>query len=329
MAKTNITQGKVSNMEALQQASTAIATAEVDNTQRLSVSHATLVNAITSAGLSRRYALQMELSSGLALFLSMGGVTQESKESLMGVYCESGYDAGTSSGSDYKTCHRRLTASALLYDHIGPETIGEWCAGTAEMMSITAISKAIEPLKLTSIDAARAYAGKPRKLALTSPESVVSSAPTAQHTQQAPSASAQQVEITTEAQYDSWLKKRGATPLLKPEAIEAGFRTVSTEHLSLVIPPECGKDEIVKFAMATLAVAQEMESPAQEEAQDDDTHVFEKDDARGNIHPSAPKRSSAGNVAVPEAVAQDKDGNVATAKPSRYRAAPKKAKEMA
>jgi hypothetical protein len=81
--------------------------------------------------------------------------------------------------------------------------------------------------------------------------------------------------------------------------------------------------------MSILAVAQEMEAPAQEGAQDEDTHVFEKDDSRGNIYPSAPKRTSAGNVAVPEVVAQDKDGNVASAKPSRYRAAPKKAREIA
>ena len=113
-AKSNITQGKPSNISALEEVSTAIANIEADNTQRLSVSRATLISAITSAGMSRRYALQMELSSGLALFLSMGGVSADSKRALMDIYTESGYDCATYFGIDYKTCHRRAMASASL-----------------------------------------------------------------------------------------------------------------------------------------------------------------------------------------------------------------------
>ena len=174
----------------------------------------------------------MELSSGLALFLSMGGVSADSKRALMDIYTESGYDCATYFGIDYKTCHRRAMASASLYNHVGHDQISEWCAGTAEMMSITAISKAIEPFKLTTINAAMAFVGKPVNKPRTEFIEQVDQGSVQQDVEKAVHKHHSSIEIDSEAQYDEWLKKRGATPLLKPEAIDAGFRNVSTEHLA-------------------------------------------------------------------------------------------------
>lgn len=320
-----LAQGKPANLAALEAAHAQTQ----DTTQRLSISHATLVNAITSAALSSKFSLQLELATGLAVYSTFGGTTKEARAELFAVYNESGYDAGSISAPEYKTVHRRLTTTAKLYNYLGADKVAEWGEASNEMLLINTLVRHLEPLNLKSINATLAYVGKPVLKAIEQHTVERKGDYPQQHTVSDKGIpDGQVVEQQTEEQaYAAWLARRGGTPLEKEWEIKAGFHRVTVAGLEVVIPPDTSKEDLIAFAMALLKEAQEMEQPVQEGQQDTqggEYHEPEPGDDRGNKHPSAPRRIADGNLAVPETVAQaEADGNKVTVKPSRYRAAPK------
>lgn len=326
----NIALSKKENMAALEAAKVALQEAEQalthDTTQRLSISHATLVNAITSAAISSKFSLQLELATGLAVYSTFGGVNKEARDELFSVYIESGYDASTSSSPEYKTVHRRLTTTAKLFDYLGADKVAEWGEASSEMLLINTFIRHLEPLNLKSINATLAYVGKPVVPKIEQHTVQQKGDFPQQHTVSDKGMPKGQItpQMTDQQSYEAWLKRRGGTPLEKEWEVKAGFVHVSVEGLDVAIPPETSKEAIIALAMALLKTAQEMDEP-EKEAQEANTHEFEPGDDIGNIHPSNPKREVAGNIAVKETVQVDADGNVpAKPKASRYRAAPKK-----
>jgi hypothetical protein len=257
------------------------------------VSTATYVQAMQSAFTSSKFALQLELATSLAVFASTGRVDRDTRKILQEVYVAAGWDATSPEKVDYKTTMRRIQIASILYVHLGRDVIASWIAGSAEMMTINTIVSHIAPLNLSSMDGTLVYCGKvrqrdkPRPIPAPSPEARAEAERIMVDEQpQAPiegvtgtgelaeghegplqphlfrrSSDKETGEMAPddEAKYERWLALRGETPKLNLWEIEQGYHHVTTEHISISVPPICSKQEIIDAALALMALASSMD----------------------------------------------------------------------
>lgn len=245
-----------------------------DDSRFLAISLNTYVSAISSAAISYKFALQMELSVGLALFAEFGDTDRDAKRALSQVYQQSGYDCEKMDGADYKTVQRRIGAAADLFKFLKKDKIDEWTANTAEMASIQAIAKELEQYNLKGINSVLALVGKPVTLprAKAKPAAAVPQ-------QAAPTGEAPKQEEPSEGQVKevAQILATGIQQAREQVAEEARNRRItdmvgafnfSTEHVQVVIAPEATKSELIRLSMQllefaeTLAVAEEADTPA-------------------------------------------------------------------
>lgn len=318
------------------------------------ISTATLVAAMQSSFTSAKFALQQELGVGLAVFASTGRVDADTKKKLRDVYIASGWAATNPSDVDYKTTLRRCQIISVLYTHLGRDAVASWVSGLAEGMVINTIIQNIAPLSLYSMDSVLFHCGKVRQPpkakvapiteAPTAPEGFVErrGVPTAEETltpqgglaeghegplqphlfRRATDAEATPETMTDlEAErYESWLANRGENPILNARQLAAGYHHIHTEHLAITVPPTCGKDEIIKAALALMSLANSMDGAVtvgdlpRETREELEEEIAEEDAATIIAH----QKAESDRVAAEALAAKAKP----VAAPSRYRAKP-------
>lgn len=127
----------------------------------MKISKSACIKSITAAAVNRHAAFLIEMAVGVALFASAGRVDKTARADVYDVYSAAGYDCLTAEGADYRTVHRRITAAASLYQHIGAETIEEWTAGATGTRAITAIVAQIDHLDVATVNGVLAMTGRP------------------------------------------------------------------------------------------------------------------------------------------------------------------------
>lgn len=197
----------------------------------------TCTSALKSAAINRKASIQLELSTGLAIFLMNGGTGKEARQQLNVAYAEAGYDCIRFGGTDYKTINRRINAAASLYEKL---PVAKWVGNLAEMDVIEAICIGLEPYELYSIQDVLRYAA-PHKVQHRTPvepaHDLLSGPATATvHTGQA----------LVMAQF----RRASDRPL-------EGAKRVSTEHLALAIPKDVSRAEIIELAMQLMSLARD------------------------------------------------------------------------
>ncbi len=118
------------------------------------------VEAMQGAMLSRRKALLVELSVGLAVFCSAGNADKAAIGTLKEVYASVGYDCVHRDGKDYTRIHWRAGASVALFNKLTIGLVTEWVGGKKNIAAINAIATQLNVLAFDSIDDVLTYSGK-------------------------------------------------------------------------------------------------------------------------------------------------------------------------
>ncbi len=118
------------------------------------------VEAMQGAMLSRRKALLVELSVGLAVFCSAGNAGKAAIGTLKEVYASVGYDCVHRDGKDYTRIHWRSGASVALFNKLTIGLVTEWVGGKKNAAAINAIATQLNILAFDSIDDVLTYCGK-------------------------------------------------------------------------------------------------------------------------------------------------------------------------
>lgn len=244
------------------------------------ISKSTYVAALTNSLVSNKYALQLEMATCLAVFMETGNVGRDAKQVLMGVYADAGYDCLHHTGADYKTVSRRINVSALLFTHIGRVSIENMCDGAVEMMVINSIVGGLEPLNLKTIDGILSFVGKPTReksqiVDQNEPTQPENSQSELANNESAPDTATvvsqrianDELDLTESSEEDivrleKWLSTHSETPLRHQWELNNGFRHIDIGMLHVSIPPNTSKDDIIRAAMAMLAMAEKMTSEA-------------------------------------------------------------------
>jgi hypothetical protein len=239
----------------------------------ITISTQTYINVISSAALSRRYALMQELAVGLAVHAETGIPTRESKQALYKIYAAAGYDCEDQYGVDYKSTNRRINAGAFLFNKLGASRIEEWIAGHVEMQLIAAIAAELEKLEIKSVNDVLAYVGRPviakrpeafviettgdngevKQVTLTNIAPTIHEEPLAeQHTKLEEFAGPFHPELAPR-------------PFWIPQWVEEeATQHVNMDNVQININHEVSKDELIAAAMKLLAMANEMENAVPE-----------------------------------------------------------------
>ena len=195
----------------------------------------TCASALNAAAMNRRAAIQLELAVGLAVFLLHGSSSKEARTMLVGAYVAAGYQCAHISEMDYKTVNRRINATAALFEKV---PVAKWVGKHNEVDAIRAICEGLGPYELYTIQDVMRYAAPQKVKAKTAvkPHADLLHVPTGQannHTGQQKIAD----------------QMRRASDRIK------GGLTLSTEHLSLLVPKDTPRAEIIELAMQLLALA--------------------------------------------------------------------------
>lgn len=106
---------------------------------KTAIDYKVLTEAINTAALSRRAALNLELAVGLIHFTQENdGTSATGKANLKAVYNRAGYDCMDKNSRDYKTVNRRLNAVAKLFDKLSSNTVNayyEECTDTKDALN--------------------------------------------------------------------------------------------------------------------------------------------------------------------------------------------------
>lgn len=124
------------------------------------------VEAMQGAMLSRRKALLVELSVGLAVFCSAGNADKPAIGTLKEVYASVGYDCVHRDGKDYQRIHWRAGASVALFNKLTMELVTEWAGKKKDAAAINAIATQLNVLAFDSIDDVLTYCGKAKAAAV-------------------------------------------------------------------------------------------------------------------------------------------------------------------
>lgn len=110
------------------------------------------VNAINHALVSRREALQMELAVSFAVLLETKSNKRLSREIMIDVYSQSGYQCGQPGTRDWLMINRHIRASFALFDFIGEPEVVQWAGDLTKAQLLDAIVRRLEPLKLGTVN---------------------------------------------------------------------------------------------------------------------------------------------------------------------------------
>lgn len=196
--------------------------------------------ALRAAATNYKAAIQLELSVGLAVFHMQGGTSNDARSMLKSVYAAAGWSCMRFADDDYKTVNRRINATASLYEKV---PVAKWVGHLSDMDVIQAISEGLAPYELYTIqDVLRYSTPSKRKYDKTpvAPSHDILSGPVAptQHTGQ-------------ERVMQQFRR-------VSDQAGE-GMRRLSTEHLSVSIPKDIGRDELIDLAMQLMSLAKNNE----------------------------------------------------------------------
>jgi hypothetical protein len=107
-------------------------------------------------------ALYLEVGVALAVFASSStGNDLSTRRRVMDIYEQAGFDV-KDRGPDYKTCHRRMSASAALFDKLGKDAVVEAMRGLRDGKAIDSLCMHLgQEYKFDSINAVLEFVGKP------------------------------------------------------------------------------------------------------------------------------------------------------------------------
>lgn len=126
----------------------------------INVSKSTCIAQITAAAVNRRVAFLVEMAVGMTVYATHGKVNKASRADLYDIYRAAGYDCATADGADYRTVHRRATASATLFEHATLQSIEQWADGQHGAGVVRAITENISHLDVATIRGVLALADK-------------------------------------------------------------------------------------------------------------------------------------------------------------------------
>jgi hypothetical protein len=201
----------------------------------------TCTTALSAAAMNYKAAIQLELAVGLAVFHLHGGTNREARQMLVAAYEGTGWHCTKIEDPDYKTVNRRINATASLYEKV---PVAKWVGQLEEMDVIHAICMGLEPYELYTMQDVLRYA-TPQKFerkVKVEPRHDILSGPV-------------QPESTHTGQQDIMTMFRRAS-----DQVGQGIAAVSTEHLSLVIPKDVSRKELIDFAMQLMALAKNNEN---------------------------------------------------------------------
>lgn len=199
----------------------------------------TCARALNNAALNRKSAFQMELAVGLAVFLSYGSTDKEAREMLTNIYATAGYECTRVTGMDYKTVNRRINATSKLFEKLH-KSVTAWAGKHGEDRLLAALCLGLEPYEFMSVQDVLRYCSPDR--ALPKRQTVLSVKPNADAIS-AP---------TTGQQVIRDMFRRAS------DHVPEGSRRVEVGPLSVVIPPEATKDDLMELARTLLEMAKDL-----------------------------------------------------------------------
>lgn len=117
------------------------------------------IEAMHGVALSRRKALLVELSVGLAVFCGAGNAEKPAMRTLTEIYASAGDDCLKREGLDYQSVHYRVVACAELFNRLTMPLIVGWVADKKNMAAINEIATQLNILGFTSIEDAKRFCG--------------------------------------------------------------------------------------------------------------------------------------------------------------------------
>lgn len=268
-----------------------------------SVSTATFISAITNATMSYKYALQLELATGLVLFAEAGEANRDSKRALQQVYISAGYDCADQYKQDYKTIRRRIDASATLFDWMEIDTILKLIDNRAEMNAIMAVVQHLEQYNLKGINSVLALCGKPVILKREKPaDGDDNKQPKGEAKKTHSVKEYQQKQKEASASNAPANEKEGQQASSREQQAAEGTRFLNTEHIRVEIAASATKAELMDIAMKMLAIANALPDV---EASKQPTHAKEEQEEPTDgqlqtikgLNEAASKPEANGNVA--------------------------------
>lgn len=115
------------------------------------------VEAMQGAMLSRRKALLVELSVGLAVFCSAGNADKQAMGTLKEVYASVGYDCLHRDSRDYKRIYWRSGAVAALFKKLTMPLVTEWVGSKKNIAAINEIATQLNILAFDSMEDVLVY----------------------------------------------------------------------------------------------------------------------------------------------------------------------------
>ncbi len=194
----------------------------------------TCADALNQAAMNRKAAMQIELAVGLAVFHLHGSTGKEGRVMLVNAYAAAGYRCQHINEMDYKTINRRVNATAALFEAL---PVSKWVGKLHDNDAIRAICRGIEPYELYTIADVMRYCQRPGAVASRKVHAVTRVQPHMQILDPAPG------EPYTEG------------PRFR-RAVDQ-YKHVTTEHLTVAIPDDTPKWEIIELAMQLLAMTKE------------------------------------------------------------------------
>lgn len=227
-----------------------------------------MIDAISDAGAWSKQALEIELATGLALFVENDGVSLASKKLLQEIYVQAGYKAETISSEHYKTVRRRIDSSSLLYEHIGHDEIVSWIGRAKDRNAIQKIVTNLEEYNLTGIQSVFALVGKKQSVkakAPTQPLAAPSQKPSEalQGAQTGEPIAAQGEALKTPPE-GSQQPLNDTARMIGAAVVEGraargrrasdveGAVTIKTAHLAITVAPDVPKEELMEMSMKLL-----------------------------------------------------------------------------
>lgn len=189
----------------------------------------TCVEALASAAINRKHALQLELAVGLAVFLMHGSTSKEGRAMLVDAYAAAGYRCVHISEMDYKTVNRRINATAALFEKL---PVATWVGKHNDTLALKCICQGLEPYELYTISDVQRYALPAPKAASKAPVAVAPALDIVEGPRTGQDKIIQQFRRAA----DQW-------------------KHVNTLHLSVPIPDDTPRDEIIELAMQLLSIA--------------------------------------------------------------------------
>lgn len=118
------------------------------------------IEAMQGVALSRRKALLVELSVGLAVFCGAGDAEKAAMRTLTEIYASAGDDCLKREGLDYQSVHYRVNACADLFNRLTMPLIIKWAADKKNMAAINEIATQLNILNIASVEDVLRFCGK-------------------------------------------------------------------------------------------------------------------------------------------------------------------------